>query len=406
MSGTWNWRQENRPRQLTWRLRSNALSHSRSAGIEPLEERRMLTVGVTASYAVSNDWGSGFQAAIQLTNQQATPVANWQLQFDFARNITSIWDATIVSHVGNHYVIGGASWDNTLAANSTLSFGFVGSRQRLGAAPANYAINSVPISPPSAPPPPTLSIADVSQNEGNSGTTNFLFTVTLSAPATSAVTVNYATANGTATAGSDYTAASGTLTFAPGKTSQVVTVGVKGDTTVEANETFSVALCSAVGATLARLTATGTIVNDDAPPASGNFQFQVTSDWGSGFGGQITATNSSQQPINNWQLEFDFRCQHHLDLECHDRQPCGQSLRDRQRRLEQHDRPRRLGVDRVQRQPRQRDDQPQQLFAARRHERHRRRLERQHEPRADAGGRHRAREPEPGDHDQRAGQRH
>ena len=80
---------------------------------------------------------------------------------------------------------------------------------------------------------PTLSINNVSNNEGNSGTTPFNFTVTLSAPSASTVTVNYATANGTATAGSDYVATSGMLTFAPGITTQPITVLVNGDTVVE-----------------------------------------------------------------------------------------------------------------------------------------------------------------------------
>ena len=112
-------------------------------------------------------------------------------------------------------------------------------------------------------PAPTVSIANVTVAEGNSGTTNAAFTVTLSKAATSTVTVGYATANGTATAGSDFTAASGTLTFAPGVTTQTVNVGVTGDTTVESTETFAVTLTNPAGATLGTATATGTITNDD-----------------------------------------------------------------------------------------------------------------------------------------------
>ncbi|WP_456359977.1 putative Ig domain-containing protein [Xanthomonas translucens] len=111
---------------------------------------------------------------------------------------------------------------------------------------------------------PALSIDDVSVNEGNSGTTTATFTVSLSAASGQTVTVNYATADGTATAGSDYVARSGTLTFAPGTTAQGVAVTVNGDTTVEPNETFSVSLSGASNATVARATGTGTINNDDA----------------------------------------------------------------------------------------------------------------------------------------------
>ena len=77
---------------------------------------------------------------------------------------------------------------------------------------------------------PVLRISDVSQAEGHAGTTAFPFTVTLSPASTGPVTVKYATANGTALAGSDYTATSGTLTFTPGQTSKTVTVNGLGDT--------------------------------------------------------------------------------------------------------------------------------------------------------------------------------
>ena len=113
---------------------------------------------------------------------------------------------------------------------------------------------------------PTVSIGDVSVSEGNSGTSTATFTVTLSAAASSAVTVNYATANGTATASSDYVAASGTLTFAAGATTRTIPVTVNGDATVEPNETFLVNLSAASGATLADGQGTGTIVNDDSVP--------------------------------------------------------------------------------------------------------------------------------------------
>ncbi|SOU08869.1 hemagglutinin [Xanthomonas arboricola pv. fragariae] len=110
---------------------------------------------------------------------------------------------------------------------------------------------------------PALSIDDVSVNEGNSGTTTATFTVSLSAASGQTVSVNYITADGTATAGSDYAARSGTLTFAPGVTAQGVAITVNGDTALEPNETFSVGLSGASNASIARATGTGTIVNDD-----------------------------------------------------------------------------------------------------------------------------------------------
>jgi CSLREA domain-containing protein len=125
-------------------------------------------------------------------------------------------------------------------------------------------------------PLPGLSINDVSVAEGNSGTTNANFTVSLSAASGQTVTVNYATANGTATAGSDYVATSGTLTFTPGQTSKPITVTVIGDTTVEPDETFFVDLSSPTNAAITRSRGTGTIINDDNPLVS-NLQFSTTS---------------------------------------------------------------------------------------------------------------------------------
>ena len=111
---------------------------------------------------------------------------------------------------------------------------------------------------------PTLKINNVSKAEGNSGTTAYTFIVTLSPASTGTVTVKYATANGTATAGSDYTPIPATLlTFSPGQTSKQVTVKVTGDTTREANETFFVNLSAAKGATLFDGQGKGTLLNDD-----------------------------------------------------------------------------------------------------------------------------------------------
>jgi Calx-beta domain/FG-GAP-like repeat len=110
---------------------------------------------------------------------------------------------------------------------------------------------------------PQLRISDVTKSEGRGGNTLFTFTVTLSAPAAGPVTVRYATSDGTARAGEDYTAASGTLTFAPGETSKTITIVVKGDKQKEANETFSLNLTGATGAGILDGQGLGTILNDD-----------------------------------------------------------------------------------------------------------------------------------------------
>ena len=110
-----------------------------------------------------------------------------------------------------------------------------------------------------------LSINDASSDEPGTMT----FTVTLSPASAREVKVNWATADGTATAGSDYTGNSGQLTFAPGETSKTIDVSVIGDTTVEENETLKVLLSSPVGIPAANLIdaqGDGTIVDKNAPP--------------------------------------------------------------------------------------------------------------------------------------------
>jgi len=113
-------------------------------------------------------------------------------------------------------------------------------------------------------PAPTLTINDVSKNEGNSTTTSFIFTVTLSAASGKTVSVNFATANGTATtADGDYVAKSGTIFFSPGQTTATITVQVRGGRSKEPNEAFFVNLSGASNGTISDGQGLGTILNDD-----------------------------------------------------------------------------------------------------------------------------------------------
>jgi len=112
-------------------------------------------------------------------------------------------------------------------------------------------------------PPVTISIADTGGPEGNSGTSTLGFLVTLSVASAKSVSVQYATANGTATAPSDYASAAGTVTFAPGQKSKSVAVDIVGDLAIEQDETFAVTLSNPLNANIGSGTATGTIRNDD-----------------------------------------------------------------------------------------------------------------------------------------------
>ncbi len=133
---------------------------------------------------------------------------------------------------------------------------------------------------------PTLTINDVSVTEGNAGSVNAVFTVTLSAASGQSVSVNYATANDTAVAPGDYTANSNTLTFAPGETTKTITVLVQGDLLDEVNETFFVNLSSATNATISDSQGQGTITDDDATPTLAINDVTVTE----GNAGSVNAT--------------------------------------------------------------------------------------------------------------------
>ena len=111
--------------------------------------------------------------------------------------------------------------------------------------------------------PVVLAVTDASVLEGNRGTRNVAVAVTLSNGSSQAITVSYRTVDGTTKATADYNAASGTLTFQPGETSRTISIAIKGDRKREANETFSVQLSNAVGATIDDGVATVTILNDD-----------------------------------------------------------------------------------------------------------------------------------------------
>ena len=126
----------------------------------------------------------------------------------------------------------------------------------------------------------TLSIADVSVLEGDSGTTlTFaVFVVNLSEPSTQTITVDYRTVDGNATVlDNDYEAKSGTLTIFAGEPGGTIRVTVKGDMKPEQNETFTVVLSNPTHAAIERGTGTGTIVNDDGPTPTNTETFPPTS---------------------------------------------------------------------------------------------------------------------------------
>ena len=112
---------------------------------------------------------------------------------------------------------------------------------------------------------PTASISDATGVEGEV----LRFEMTLSRSSDTPVTIDYQTAGGTALEGTDYDAASGTLTFGPGATRRTIEVRTREDTDDEPNETFTVTLSSPSGATLRDAGAVGTIIDEVAPDPAG-----------------------------------------------------------------------------------------------------------------------------------------
>ncbi|MCE2725520.1 MAG: hypothetical protein LW698_01910 [Planctomycetaceae bacterium] len=145
----------------------------------------------------------------------------------------------------------------------------------------------------------TVTAGDVRVTEGNAGTVNATFTVTLGGQPILPVTVLYSTRDVTATAGSDYAATSGSVVFRPGETTKTFTVSVSGDTIAEFDETYQVLLSSPTrGCTVTTPTLTGTIVNDEQDTPG----FQITIRFDDVAGGPVPAAvrTATIQAANRW----------------------------------------------------------------------------------------------------------
>src|SRR5262245_7739175 len=164
--------------------------------ISPGARLRWRAREMAIKYTVGDTWGSGFIGNMTVPGG-TQGLSGWTLEFDAAFDITNIWNAEIVSRVGNHYVVRNAAWNANVAAGSEVSFGFQAASSAGGTAVTGFTLNGAgDVPPPSVL--PALSISDASITEGDQNSSQLTFTVTLSQAATGPVTVNYATADGTA----------------------------------------------------------------------------------------------------------------------------------------------------------------------------------------------------------------
>ncbi len=244
----------------------------------------------SVSLTIASDWGSGFTGAMSITYKGGATLQGWTVEFDLPCRLASVWDASLVSSTNNHHVVKNLSWNGTVAsgAGASISFGFNGVPGNITAKPTNVTLNGVPVGGGTPPPPPpvlpTLSIAGGSAYEGSAAQPGGVTaTVSLSVASATAVTVKYATKNGTGIAGTDFSAASGTLAFKAGETMKSVVVQLIGDQVSEPDKTFSIALSNPVGATLGTAEAACRIVDDDQvvpPPASDYKVMAYFPEWG------------------------------------------------------------------------------------------------------------------------------
>jgi hypothetical protein len=99
----------------------------------------------TITFADTNDWGTGFTGSLVLTNTGAGSIMGWTLAFTFNGTITDIWNANIVSHVGNQYVLHNANYNSLISPNQAVTIGFNANPGHPSSGPTNYTLNGVKI---------------------------------------------------------------------------------------------------------------------------------------------------------------------------------------------------------------------------------------------------------------------
>lgn len=221
------------------------------------------------AFNVTSNWGGGFNGELVITNTSNQAIDAWTLGFDANFDISTLWNGNLTAEADGSYSVTNAVWNGAIAPGASVSVGFGGSLSS-GQTPeiSNVSLNGTLIGDDEDDDGgeevvPNLSISDVSVVEGDEGTTYASFDVSLSEPTTQAVTVNYATSDGNATAGEDYVATSGELTIAAGDTSATIAVAINGDTEFEPSESFSLLLSQASNAVITDATGQATITNDD-----------------------------------------------------------------------------------------------------------------------------------------------
>ena len=237
----------------TFSFQAQGATNASGAGLGPAAtasitvNKATATVSVTSSVNPS-DFGQSVTFTATVSSASGTPTGTVQFK-DGGNNLGSAQALTNATaqltlatlSAGNHVITAEYSGDSNFESGSATLAG-------------GQTVNTAP----------TVSINDVNIAEGNTGTTNLVFTVTLSKTSAVTVSIDFATADGTAqTSDSDYQSASGTLTFNPGEQTKTITVSINGDQKTENDETVFVNLNNPVNAVVADAQGVGTILNDD-----------------------------------------------------------------------------------------------------------------------------------------------
>ena len=256
--------------KVDWRLGAAAVTgvqvSSRPAGGDTYFLGETIQVAVTFAEAVTVDV-SGGKPRLQLDLDPAHWGAKWVVYEGGSGTETLTFAYTVVEP--NESVKGIAVLANTLQRNGG---GIRTAAEGVGVDLAHDGLDHDPAHKVDWR--PALSVADAEAHEGEDDAVEFV--VTLSHPASRAVSVDYATADGSATAGQDYTATSGTLTFDAGESSKTIAVPLLDDAIDEGEETFTLTLSNARGARIEDGEATGTIINSDHMPKAWTSRFGRT----------------------------------------------------------------------------------------------------------------------------------
>ncbi|WP_071189162.1 Calx-beta domain-containing protein [Trichormus sp. NMC-1] len=252
-------------------LLSNAVNATlvKNEGIGIIRNDDLPSVTVTPIYTQANE--SGVPGIFQL-NRTGSTTKSLNINYSLSGTATNGTDYALLNGTAT-FAIGSST--AIVFVNPTEDIFFEGNETAIlslltGTGYTVGASNSSTITIVDNESQPQISINDVTLTEGNSGTKTANFAVTLSNASTQTITVAYQTGNISATAGSDYVAKTGTITFNSGETSKTVSVVINGDTISESDETFKVTLKTPVNATIADGEGIGTIINDEVPTLTVN----------------------------------------------------------------------------------------------------------------------------------------